>query len=142
MRLLLIVMSMPALWYITGNGGGTAICHKVDGRGNTGNGYNLIVVEDRQLERHRQHAGDLIPAPNGFCLVLFPPTTPPTATTRPPTPTTRPPALTTTTRPPSRPTTTDVSTPTTRPLPPTTTRPNGAPPTTRPVLTGTLPASH
>lgn len=121
----------------------TTICHKVAGAGNTGNGYNLITVNDRQLARHRQHEGDLIPAPNGFCLVLFPPTTtPPAPRTTPPPPRTtvpNPPPVTTrpSTAPPSPPPTSRTST-TVPTIAPTTTPAAG----THPVLTGTLPPSR
>lgn len=127
----------------------TTICHRVNGRGNTGNGYNLMTVTDAQLERHRQHPGDLIPAPNGFCLVLFPPTTTAPPTTRPPVVTTPP------TAPPQPPTTRPTTQP--PPNPPTaTTRPHTNPPTVVPTTApgasppppagtlpdGTLPASR
>jgi hypothetical protein len=47
---------------------GTGICHRVSGAGNTGNGYNYLVVHPlialiHQLLGH----GDLIPAPNASC---------------------------------------------------------------------------
>lgn len=111
----------------------TTICHKVEGRGNTGNGYNLITVNDRQLERHRQHPGDIIPAINGFCFSLAT-----TTTTQPTHPPTTPPPHTSPST--THPTVTTVvpatSPPTTRPLPPT------ASSTTLPLLTGTLPPSR
>jgi FecR protein len=41
-----------------------AICHQVEGRGNTGNGYNYLVVGESAAEAHtNQHVGDFIPDP-------------------------------------------------------------------------------
>jgi hypothetical protein len=46
-----------------------AVCHAVNGKGNTGNGYNYIEVSPAAAEQHKQHRGDLVPAPNRDCLV-------------------------------------------------------------------------
>lgn len=104
------------------------ICHKVAGRGNTGNGYNLLTVGN--AGGHANHPADLIPAPNGFCLVLFPPTT----TTPPPPP---PPSSVPTT---AAPTTSSPTGSSSTTVPTGTRPPAGTTPTTT-AVTGTLPAS-
>jgi hypothetical protein len=86
----------------------TTICHKVNGRGNTGNGFDLISIGN--VGGHANHGGDLIPAPNGLCLTLPPATTPP--------PTAPPTAPPTTPAPTAPPTTSQPPSGTNRPRPP------------------------
>ena len=53
------------------------MCHRVEGSGNTGNGYNLIVVDEAEAQVHALHRGDLVPAPNRQCAVPSETTTEP-----------------------------------------------------------------
>lgn len=45
-----------------------AFCHKVEGNGNTGNGYNIIKTDPASIIKkgHGSHSGDIIPAFDGF----------------------------------------------------------------------------